>query len=200
MKVDLKTRILLLTSFFITLIGNFLDYINVISDANTLIVYIFMLLPIAVGIIPLCQCLFNKNKMKYTSELKTGIFLFISFIVISNVKAYQVDANFNFFPGEAIRLFVPFLYAFIFINFLSMHDIEMFMKFGLLLSIVAFFISTDFSTITLKDIFSISFSNSYSPFENSKISFLSFTLASFFIYYRDKFPGWTIAETVKSFV
>ena len=57
MKVDLKTRILLLTSFFITLIGNFLDYINVISDANTLIVYIFMLLPIAVGIIPLCQCL-----------------------------------------------------------------------------------------------------------------------------------------------
>lgn len=90
MKVDLKTRILLLTSFFITLIGNFLDYINVISDANTLIVYIFMLLPIAVGIIPLCQCLFNKNKMKYTSELKTGIFLFISFIVISNetVKSF----------------------------------------------------------------------------------------------------------------
>lgn len=200
MKVDLKTRILLLTSFFITLIGNFLDYINVISDANTLIVYIFMLLPIAVGIIPLCQCLFNKNKMKYTSELKTGIFLFISFIVISNVKAYQVDANFNFFPGEAIRLFVPFLYAFIFINFLSMHDIEMFMKFVLLLSIVAFFISTDFSTITLKDIFSISFSNSYSPFENSKISFLSFTLASFFIYYRDKFPGWTIASMIMVFL
>lgn len=200
MKVDLKTRILLLTSFFITLIGNFLDYINVISDANTLIVYIFMLLPIAVGIIPLCQCLLNKAKMKYTSELKTGIFLFISFIVISNVKAYQVDANFSFFPGEAIRLFVPFLYAFIIVNFLSMHDIEMFMKFGLIISIVSFFISTDFSTITLKDIFSISFSNSYSPFENSKISFLSFTLASFFIYYRDKFPGWTIASMIMVFL
>ena len=126
--------------------------------------------------------------------------MFISFIVISNVKAYQVDANFSFFPGEAIRLFVPFLYAFIIVNFLSMHDIEMFMKFGLIISIVSFFISTDFSTITLKDIFSISFSNSYSPFENSKISFLSFTLASFFIYYRDKFPGWTIASMIMVFL
>ena len=87
---------------------------------------------------------------------------------------------------------IPFIYTFLFLNFLSVHDIELFMKFGLIIALVAFFLSTNFSAITLNNILSISFLNSYSPFENSEVSFLSFALATFFIYYKNKFPICTI--------
>lgn len=193
MKVNLKIRSLLLISFFISLIGNFLDYIDVLNrDTNPLITYSFMLLPVAVGIIPIWQSLYRKNNLKYLIGLRTGIFLFISFIVISIIRSQQSGTLPNLFWGEAIRLMIPFIYTFLFLNFLSVHDIELFMKFGLIIALVAFFLSTNFSTITLNNILSISFLNSYSPFENSEVSFLSFALATFFIYYKNKFPICTI--------
>lgn len=193
MKVNLKIRSLLLISFFISLIGNFLDYIDVLNrDTNPLITYSFMLLPVAVGIIPIWQSLYRKNNLKYLIGLRTGIFLFISFIVISIIRSQQSGTLPNLFWGEAIRLMIPFIYTFLFLNFLSVHDIELFMKFGLIIALVAFFLSTNFSAITLNNILSISFLNSYSPFENSEVSFLSFALATFFIYYKNKFPICTI--------
>jgi hypothetical protein len=193
MKVNLKIRNLLLISFFITLIGNFLDYINVLNrDTSPLITYSFMLLPIAIGIIPICQNLHRKTNLKYIIGLRTGIFLFISFVVISIIMSQQSGTLPNLFWGEAIRLIIPFIYTFLFLNFLSIHDIELFMKFCLIIALVSFFFSTDFSTVTLNSIFSISFLNSYSPFENSEVSFLSFALASFFIYYKNRFPICTI--------
>lgn len=193
MKVNLKIRSLLLISFFISLIGNFLDYIDVLNrDTNPLITYSFMLLPVAVGIIPIWQSLYRKNNLKYLIGLRTGIFLFISFVVISIIRSQQSGTLPNLFWGEAIRLMIPFIYTFLFLNFLSVHDIELFMKFGLIIALVAFFLSTNFSTITLNNILSISFLNSYSPFENSEVSFLSFALATFFIYYKNKFPICTI--------
>lgn len=193
MKVNLKIRSLLLISFFISLIGNFLDYIDVLNrNTSPLITYFFMLLPVAVGIIPIWQSLYKKNNLKYLIGLRTGIFLFISFIVISIIRSQQSGTLPNLFWGEAIRLMIPFIYTFLFLNFLSVHDIELFMKFGLIIALVAFFLSTDFSTITLNNILSISFLNSYSPFENSEVSFLSFALATFFIYYKNKFPICTI--------
>ena len=193
MKVNLKIRSLLLISFFISLIGNFLDYIDVLNrDTNPLITYSFMLLPVAVGIIPIWQSLYRKNNLKYLIGLRTGIFLFISFIVISIIRSQQSGTLPNLFWGEAIRLMIPFIYTFLFLNFLSVHDIELFMKFGLIIALVAFFLSTNFSAITLNNILSISFLNSYSPFGNSEVSFLSFALATFFIYYKNKFPICTI--------
>ena len=193
MKDNLKIRSLLLISFFISLIGNFLDYIDVLNrDTNPLITYSFMLLPVAVGIIPIWQSLYRKNNLKYLIGLRTGIFLFISFIVISIIRSQQSGTLPNLFWGEAIRLMIPFIYTFLFLNFLSVHDIELFMKFGLIIALVAFFLSTNFSAITLNNILSISFLNSYSPFENSEVSFLSFALATFFIYYKNKFPICTI--------
>lgn len=193
MKVNLKIRSLLLISFFISLIGNFLDYIDVLNrNTNPLITYSFMLLPVAVGIIPIWQSLYRKNNLKYLIGLRTGIFLFISFIVISIIRSQQSGTLPNLFWGEAIRLMIPFIYTFLFLNFLSVHDIELFMKFGLIIALVAFFLSTNFSAITLNNILSISFLNSYSPFENSEVSFLSFALATFFIYYKNKFPICTI--------
>ena len=113
MKVNLKIRSLLLISFFISLIGNFLDYIDVLNrDTNPLITYSFMLLPVAVGIIPIWQSLYRKNNLKYLIGLRTGIFLFISFIVISIIRSQQSGTLPNLFWGEAIRLMIPFIYTF----------------------------------------------------------------------------------------
>lgn len=197
MKVNLKTKNLLLISFVITLVGNFLDYIDVFNrETSPLIIYTFILLPIAVGIIPFYQSIHNHTNLKYISELHTGIFLFISFILISIFKAQQVGISSNLFWGEAIRLIVPFIYTFLFLNFLSLYDIEVFMKLSLIATLVAFVFTTDFSNITLNNILAISFSNSYSPFENSEVSFLSFALSAFFIYYKNKFPMWTILSMI----
>lgn len=202
MKIDIKIKSLIMFSMIIMLFGNFLFYINVLDrTASTTITYFFILFPAIVGIIPICKVLINKKyKFKYIHELNTGIFIFVVFLIISLIKSHQVGVFTVGTIGELVRIFIPFFYTFIAINFLSKSDIRFFVKLALLVAWISFLLELNFSSISFNDIKAISFVNSYSPFENSAVSLLSYALSIYFIYYWKKMPVWTFFSVLLVFL
>lgn len=193
-------------SLLITLFGNFLEYINVIDTSQTSIIYAFMLLPILVGIPHIIYLKLRKIQMENMLEIKIGFLVFISLITISfiiSIKAesYMMGSTFIIGSlGESLRIFVPFIYAFLMINLLDKCQIMTIMKISLIFSFIAFFLTIDYSNVSLSNIISISFSNSYSPFENSNISMMSYALAVYFIYYREEMKKWTFFSVLLVFL
>ena len=109
--MTIKTDKLILFSLYVTLLGNALVYLNI--SIPTAITYLFMLLPIIVGMsVALYIRIIRKDNLRfeYTFELKIGIFLFLSFLIISFMKIQQTGAFTWGTLGESIRILVPFIY------------------------------------------------------------------------------------------
>lgn len=185
MQKNNSLKILMYMSILIMIMGNFLNYINVLNrDTSTAITYFFIFVPIIISILPILNATINRKKFEYVHELRTGLFVVFSFFIISLYKSYSTGIFVIGTIGELIRLIVPFIYTFILINFFSKQEISILMKVTLLLAWLSFFLSQDFSQISFSNIMRISFTNSYSPFENSGVSMLSYALATYFIYNR----------------
>lgn len=199
--VTVKVKYLMFVSFVITLVGNFLDYGDIVNLQNSLFLsYFFIFFPVFIGIIPVSISVIKRIKFEYVPELCTGVFVLISLLCISLYKSFKVHVFIIGTVGELTRIFIPFVYAFLIINYFSKREINLFMKISLLFAILAFVLTTDFSKIALVNIISISFSNSYSPFENSEISFLSYALSIYFIYYFKDNPIWGILSIILVFM
>lgn len=190
MKVDSKIRYSIIFSFLVTILGNFLGYIDVIRPASsTGITYFFVLFPILMGFFPIVAGILNQNfKFKYLPELRTGISVTIAFLILSIYKSLASQHFILGTFGELIRMLVPFVYAFILINFLTQKDIHFILVISLIVGWVAFIMTTNFSDLNLRSLATISFMNSQSPLENSEVSFLSYALSIFFIYFRKEYP------------
>lgn len=189
--MTIKTDKLILFSLYVTLLGNALVYLNI--SIPTAITYLFMLLPIIVGMsVALYIRIIRKDNLRfeYTFELKIGIFLFLSFLIISFMKIQQTGAFTWGTLGESIRILVPFIYTFIIINFLSNDDIQSFMRISTLVAAMCFLATIDYSNINISNILSISFANSYSPFENFEVALLSEALAIYFLYNNKNNKFW----------
>lgn len=190
MKVDSKIRYSIIFGFLVTILGNFLGYIDVIKPASsTGITYFFVLFPILMSFFPIVAGILNPNFMfKYLPELRTGVFVTIAFFILSIYKSLVSHYFVLGTLGELTRILVPFIYAFILINFLTQKDIHFMLVISLIVGWIAFIMTTDFSDLNLRSLATISFINSQSPLENSEVSFLSYALSIFFIYFRKKYP------------
>ena len=185
MQKNNSLKILMYMSILIMIMGNFLNYISVLNrDTSTAITYFFIFVPIIISILPILNATINRKKFEYVHELRTGLFVVLSFFIISLYKSYSTGIFVIGTIGELIRLIVPFIYTFILISFFSKQEISSLMKVTLLLAWLSFFLNQDFSQISFSNIMRISFTNSYSPFENSGVSMLSYALATYFIYNR----------------
>lgn len=190
MKINFNIRYSIIFGFIVTILGNFLGYINVIKPASSVgITYFFALFPIFISLFPIISGILNpKFTFKYIPELKTGIFVTTTFFILS---LYQSLVSHYFLMGtlgELARMIIPFVYTFIFINFLTEKDIHFILVISLLIGWLAFIMTTNFSALNLRSLATISFVNSQSPLENSEVSFLSYALAIFFIYFNKKYP------------
>lgn len=199
--MSIRTDKLILLSFCITLLGNALGYLNI--KLSTTITYLIMLLPVIIGILVILYLRFTKQKKlkyKYLFELKIGIFIFLVFLIISFVKSNQTGVFTWGSLGESIRILIPFMYTFIIINFLSKSDITFFMRTCTLVAMICFLATIDYSNINISNILSISFSNSYSPFENFEVSLLSNALAIYFLYNNKNNIIWCVLSVLLVFL
>lgn len=190
MQISLRVRYMIIFSLLITLLGNFLEYIGILTqDSSVGIRYFFILFPILVSLIPLAASLLKHNvQFKYISELKTGVFVVSTFFLLSIYKSWEAKYFIWSTIGELARIVVPFIYVFIIINFLTKKDIHVLLVISLLTGWIAFLTTMNFSDLNLQSIATISFVTSNSPFENSEVSFLAYVLAIFFIYFKNKYP------------
>lgn len=182
MTLKLKASYIFIFSLLITLCFNTWEMANTANYNNTpvSIIYTFMLLPIITG--GILVFIIKPSNIKYVSEFYSGFVLLVVLLAVSFVQIFKVG-NFTFSTiGQAFRIFVPFCYAFFAINLLSKHDIEFIMKISLVLAWIAYIVGQSFSEINLQSIFSMSFVNSYSPFENSPVAGIAFALAVYFIF------------------
>lgn len=197
----IKIDKLILLSLCITLLGNALGYLNI--NISTSVTYIFMLLPIITGLaVILYVQMTHKNnfKFKYLFELKVGIFVFLTFLLISFIRIQQVGMFTWGTFGESIRILIPFIYTFIIINFLSNADIQFFMRTSAIVATICFLMTIDYSDVTVSNILSISFANSYSPFENFEVALLSEALAIYFLYNNRNNKFWCILSVLLVFL
>lgn len=200
-KKQIKLRWLLMASFLVTVVGQLLDYVDVIDSSGTVLKYFFLMLPLFVGILILIFNSFNNHKKyQYTTEIKIGLVIFASFLLISFQKIYQQHQFTIGTLGESIRILTPFIYTFLAINFLTEKDIDFLMKVSLLAGWVGFLFDNGLSNFTLQNLLSISFVNSYSPFENSEVSLLAFALCVYFIYRYKQEKNYTIAALILNFL
>lgn len=190
MKANSKIRYGIILGFLVTILGNFLGYINVIKPASSVMVtYFFVLFPILMGFFPIMAGILNqKFTFIYLSELRTGIFVTLTFLVLSLYRSITNHCFILGTLGELARILVPFVYAFIALNFLTQKDIHFILVVSLIIGWLAFTMTTNFSSLNLKSLATISFVNSQSPLENSEVSFLSYALAIYFIYFSKKYP------------
>lgn len=203
MVLKIKQKSILMFAFLTTLFFNALGWSKII-DATTIskgIIYIFILLPMVMGFLLIAIKMFKGTlKVRYFRELLLGIGLFGLFIVVSLVKSYQVGQFTIGTFGEAARMVTPFIYTFLAVNILSREDIDKLMVIALIIAWVAYIVNQ--FVISGPSHVSISFTDSSSPFENSEVSAIAFSLACYFIYFLKRHPVycfWSILLSLACF-
>ena len=83
---------------------------------------------------------------------------------------------------------------------MNLKDIIRFMKYALAISILAYILSIGIGKFTISNFLSISFINSYSPFESAPFAEIASSLSAFFIYYRNKSPKGAIISFIFCFL
>lgn len=190
-----------MSSFLMTVIGQLLDYVDIIGDSTKILTYFFMMLPTITGISVLILNIFNNHKKyKYVTEIGIGLTIVVVFLLISFKKILQQHQFTVSTFGESFRILTPFIYTFLAINFLTEKEINNLMKVSLLAGWVGFLFDNGLSNFTLQNFLSISFANSYSPFENSEVSLLAFALCVYFIYRYNQEKICTLAALLLNFL
>ncbi|MBD7916457.1 hypothetical protein H9660_15035 [Clostridium sp. Sa3CUN1] len=142
----------------------------------------------------------EKKSLDYIFELKRIAIVLVVFFSISIFKVYQVKVFTYKTIEELMQLTIPFVYTFFIINFMSLEDIMKLMKYVLGLSLIAYVLSIGLDKFTIANFLSISFFNSYSPFESADFAEISSSLSAFFIYYRKKSPKAAIISFIFCFL
>lgn len=205
MVLKIKQKSILMFTFLATLFFNALGWSKIV-DATTVSkvsVYIFVLLPMVIGILLLAiQMVRGTLRLFYFKELLVGIALFALFIGVSLIKSYQTGKFAVGTFGEAARIVAPFIYTFIVVNILSLEDIDKLMILTLYVAWVAYLINQFIITGASQRTASISFIDSSSPFENSEVAAIAFAVACYFIYFLKRHPiycFWSILLSIACF-
>ncbi|WP_130137733.1 hypothetical protein [Lactobacillus delbrueckii] len=205
MVLKIKQKSILMFTFLATLFFNTLGWSKIVEETTVskVSVYIFVLLPMVIGIVLLAiQMVRGTLRLFYFKELLVGIALFALFIGVSLIKSYQTGKFAVGTFGEAARIVAPFIYTFIVVNILSLEDIDKLMILTLYVAWVAYLINQFIITGASQRALSISFIDSSSPFENSEVAAIAFAVACYFIYFLKRHPiycFWSILLSIACF-
>lgn len=185
-------KLFLQFSLILTFISETLLTMEVLPDISIVksIQYVITLFPMFLcGMHLYINREFRRREIYFGEELKTGIVVVVVFACLSIRQSIYAGAFAETFAMQLFQLLLPFIYAFLVINELTLDEIMTFMKIVLFLTVLGYLYQIDFSQITFQNIFAISLMRSYSPFENSSYAEVANGLAAYFIYNRKKAPG-----------
>lgn len=198
MKVQIKA--LLFFSIMSLIIFETFNNVGLGNSIFKLVKYAITFIVFAICMIQIMNNLKENRKLDYIFELKRIGMVIVVFGGISIFKIYQTK-SFTFKTiEELMQLAIPVLYTFFIINFMNLKDIIRLMKYALAISLLAYVFSIGIGKFTISNFLSISFVNSYSPFESAPFAEIASSLAAFFIYYRNKSPKGAIISFIFCFL
>ena len=141
-----------------------------------------------------------KKRNIYLYELRKGWILIFLLSVLSLFKS-MLNGKFGFESVmEILQLFLPFVYTFFVMNFMTEKEIMSFMKIALLCTVTGYFVLVLKSDISIQDLSRISFIDSFSPFENHVFAEVASGLGAFFIYKRKEARGYCFIAIFLNFL
>lgn len=198
--MKLQVKALLFFSIISLMIFETFNNIGLRNSFFKITKYSITFIVFSICIIQIMKNLKEKRKLEYIFELKRMIVVVGIFSIISIFKIYQTKNFTTKTIEELMQITIPFLYTFFIINFMSLKDIIKFMKYALGISLLAYILSIGIDKFTISNFLSISFINSYSPFESAPFAEIASSLSAFFIYYRKKSPKGAIISFIFCFL
>ncbi len=138
----------------------------------------------------------ERRKLKYSAEIKMFFVVFLYFVIVSLCKIFQEEKFTYKTIEELVQLALPFIFAFIILNYLSLGQIMNAMRICLAVSFISYLITKRNELLVLGNWFNMSFGSSYSAFESSDFAEMASGLSAFFIYYRKKCPVAAVISAV----
>lgn len=141
--------------------------------------YLFLIVGIIIGVFQM------KNKKKiFTKEFFYLTFTVMMLFVISCI-CILINSEFSsLFFESIIKLILPIIYVYVFLNIVEFQDIYKSMIAVLILSFLGYVFEIGFSNFNMNNLATISFQDSYSPFESHFSSGTAIAMCAFFMYYR----------------
>lgn len=134
-----------------------------------------------------CLLLAKKNNVKRIKHIgKEYLFITIGFLVLFVITLFfQLKNGFNSYAiNEAVYDFTPLLFAFSYTQVSKKDNIEDVMNYSFAIFIIAF-LKTFITQLTIENIMSLSFTDSYSPFE-SELAFIFLVFECYFLFKSKK--------------
>lgn len=186
--MKIKIKVLLFISIISLVVIDAISSIGVNNSILKTSKYLITFLTFGGCFIQVMKEIKRKGKVFYTYEIRRMIVIVTVFVVISLIKIYQTKNFTSKSFEEIMQIAIPFIYTFFIINFMNVKDISKFMKIALIIYIIAYVFSIGISRFTISNFLSISFAESYSPFESAPFAEVASALSTYFIYYRKKHP------------
>lgn len=158
-------------------------YISKGIESNLLIKLKFVVLIISF-IFAALQVYKNKKEKIFKKEMLNGLIIVFVLLIISLFYVIANNVFFSITLVELMKLIVPIVYAYLILNTLEFDDIYYSMVIILFFAIVGYIFEIGINRFSLVNILSISFDESYSPFESSYFAGTAITLCTFFMFYR----------------
>lgn len=180
-------EILFCSIFFMQTMDNvFTQYEYMFQVQVKMIKNIFLVLALLVMAFYIKKSITSYKQLKFFSEI-CYFSLAVFIIAIISIIFATLQHKFNIITINAlIKLMFPIIVAFILINFYSIDELKLSMKISFVITFVGYLIfDIGFRGLTLNDITSISFVESYSPFESHYFSPQSMAFCCFFMYFRE---------------
>lgn len=128
--------------------------------------------------------LLHNKKIIFIEEFKSIFIICFCFVGISIFKIIINNVLRFDFLISIFKIFLPIIITFFIVNTLNYKEIDFLFKSVLLISIIGYVIQIGIKTFTIENLFSISFSNSYSPFESNNFAGIACVSCFYFNYFR----------------
>ena len=181
-------RFILWIGFILSYSSEILIGIGIIPDNNIvkLLQYVIILAPIGLNLLIMFM---NKKPTMFYDELISGIILIAILGTLSLYYSYKAGRFAFESIMQLIQIILPFLYAYLMINLFNLEEIKEFMIIAIFLTCVGYISNVGISKFfVLSNYTSISYTTSYSAFENSAFAEVASGLAAYFIYNIKKMP------------
>lgn len=125
------------------------------------------------------------NKLVFQQEFGILCLMMIYILLATFAKALIHD-RFEFeMLLDILRMAIPIIYSFALLNTLEYEQIDKCMRVMLFIYFIGYLKQQGFSSFTPANILSISFADSYSPFESHQFAATSLLMFCYFSYYRE---------------
>ena len=127
---------------------------------------------------------YNRDLIRFC--ILIGVWAIVSVLFVYNRQAPRLEST-----QYWIYIILAFAYSYMIINTVNQKIIDMFFKITLLISILCYmFVEIGISEFNIANILSISYTDSYSPFESHSSSGVAISMCAYFGYYRKNNKFW----------